>query len=542
MADDPGSVPTARPAPFDAVFGAALSHAQAGDLPRAVELFDAAIEIDPAHAAAHCNRGVALAQLKQPERALDDYDRAIALRPDFALAHVNRGNVLRQLGRPEAALESFDRAIAIQPQLAESHLNRGLALKELAQWDAALASFERALAIKPLLAEACSNSAIVLRELGRHDAALMSCERAVAVNPGLAEAWLNLGVSLADFNRMTEAVAAYERALSLQADLADAHFNLAVALLLQGDYRRGWHHYEWRWRTGDRTGPRGRRNHPPPLWLGAEPLAGKRIILHAEQGLGDTLQFCRYATAVARRGATVFLEVQPPLQSLLRELEGVAQVLAYGDEWPEVDYRCPLMSLPLAFGTNLEAMPQASCYLHADPSRVAIWRERLGPGRRPRVGLIWSGRQDHARDRLRSIPLEELLRWLPDEADYVSLQKEVRESDLASLGASSSVLNFAPCLDDFSDTAALCECMDLVISVDTSVAHLSAALGRTTWILLHYSPDWRWLLDRADSPWYASVRLYRQPRIGDWGAVLRRVAEGLRARRHSHLLQRNMPA
>jgi hypothetical protein len=265
---------------------------------------------------------------------------------------------------------------------------------------------------------------------------------------------------------------------------------------------------------------------PPPQWLGKEPLAGKTVLLYSEQGLGDTLQFCRYVKLVADLGARVILEVQRPLVSLLAQLEGVSQTVAAGNTPPEADYCCPLLSLPLAFSTRLDSIPRAAC-LSVSAAQVARWQERLGEKTQLRVGLMWSGNAAYQADRNRSIRLADLIPQLPAEFQYVSLQKEVREIDRPSLQSNRAILNFAEEQQDFSDAAALCECMDLVLSVDTSVAHLSAALGRETWVMLPFSADWRWLLGRDDSPWYPSVKLYRQRSVGDWGSVFERVRADL---------------
>jgi hypothetical protein len=298
-------------------------------------------------------------------------------------------------------------------------------------------------------------------------------------------------------------------------------------LLFQGDFDRGWRGYEWRWKNARRLGIGEVRNFKQPLWLGEESIAGKRLLLHSEAGLGDTVHFCRYVTLSAARGATVLLEVQPPLLGLLANLEGVSQVIAKGSPLPPFDYHCPLLSLPLAFKTTLDTIPAPAKYLQTDKAKVAQWRTLLGERTRPRVGLVWSGNPNNPMDERRSIPLADWVARLPPEFQYFCLQKDLRETDAAVLDSSSSIFWFDD-LPDFSTTAALCECMDVVISVDTSVAHVSGALGQRTWVLLAFTPDWRWLRDRDDTPWYPSVKLYRQKAVGDWNEVLARVAADLR--------------
>ncbi len=468
-----------------------LIAAQSGDSKRAVTLIGKSIRADPDNAVTYFNRGSALQQLKQYDAALDDYDHAIEMQSAFAAAHHNRGGVLLELERFEEALASYDQEIAIQPQHEAAWLHRGNVLASLRRWDAALASYNHAIAIRPELAVAHCNRGNVLKEL----------------------------------NRLDEALDSYSRAIEIQPDYAVAYANRAVTLLLAGELERGWTEFEWRWKI-EPSVSKGMRFRPPS-WRGEEPLAGKTLLLHAEQGFGDTLQFCRYVPLVEELGARVVLRVQKPLTTLLCGLPGVMRMAGHADTLADIDYQCPLMSLPLAFKTTLATIPAPTRYLHGAPGKVAHWQAKLGTPSKPRVGLVWSGGTGGKNDN-RRVPFEELIRQLPAEIQYVSLQKELHAVDEASLRGHSQILNFSDNLIDFSDTAALCECLDLVISVDTSVAHLSAALGKTTWILLACSPDWRWLLHRSDSPWYPSARLYRQDSIGDWRRVLAKVGADLK--------------
>ena len=345
----------------------------------------------------------------------------------------------------------------------------------------------------------------------------------LALRPDHAEAYYNRGIALQSMLRLPEALESYRRAVALRPDYALAHWNESLCRLLMGDFEGGWREYEWR-REVREFAPQY-HDFPRPLWLGEQEVAGRTILLHAEQGFGDTLQFCRYASLLAARGARVILEVQPPLKSLLTRLSGPAMVLAQGEPLPEFDLHCPLMSLPLACGTTLDTVPAAERYLTADPERVAACSARLGNTARPRVGLVWSGNPAHGNDYARSIALVDLLGSLDGAGvTFVSLQKDVRSHDRATLAARADILHCGEELRDFDDTAAWIEAMDLVISVDTSVAHLAGALGKPVWVLLPYAPDWRWLLEREDSPWYPTARLFRQPRSGDWDGVLLAVA------------------
>jgi tetratricopeptide (TPR) repeat protein/ADP-heptose:LPS heptosyltransferase len=493
----------------------------------ALTSYDRAVAIKPDYAEGHCNRGLALAELKRWDDALVSCDRALAIHAEFAQAHYNRGVVLKELGRWDEALTSYERAIALEPGFAEGYCNRGLVLAQLDRWEAALASYDQAIAIKPQFADAHFNRGLVLSKLERADAALASFDRAIALQPEFAEAWYNRGLVLAHVKQVNAALASYDRAIAIMPGYVEAHQNRSWMQLLSGDLARGWIGYEWRWKEANGADIKHKRTFRRPLWLGDGAIVGKTVLLHAEQGLGDTIQFCRYAKCVAELGASVILEVPSPLAPLLEHLEGVSTLIRQGNALPDFDVQCPLLSLPLALETTLDSIPSPQGYLSAAPAKVAQWRGMLGEQRAPRVGLAWSGSAVHKNDHNRSISFLEMVRHLPAEFEYVSLQKDLRETDRQALAANPNVVNFSDALSDFSDTAALCACMDVVVSVDSSVAHLSGALGKSAWILLPHHPDWRWLMEREDSPWYASVRLYRQTGIGDWDGVLRRVRADL---------------
>jgi tetratricopeptide (TPR) repeat protein len=397
-------------------------------------------------------------------------------------------------------------------------------LHELGRYDEALASHARALALRPCDAAALNNHGVTLHKLGRLDQALASYDSALAARPDYAEALVNRGVTLHDLTRYDEALASYDRAIALRPDDADAHFFTSLSRLLTGDFGRGWIEYEWR--KGAST-TISKRDFPQPLWLGEDDIAGKTILLHSEQGFGDTVQFCRYAPLVAARGAAVMVEVEQPLVDLMTGVAGVARVIAKGDPLPDFDVQCPLLSLPLAFKTRLETIPSGAGYLHAPAQAARNWDVRLGVKRRPEVGLAWAGNAGHVRDRERSIGLRELLPLLDVDVTFVSLQKEVRAADAETLEKRCEIRHFGDELKDFSDTAALISRLDLVISVDTSIAHLAGALGKPVWVLLTHVPDWRWLLDRDDSPWYPTARLFRQDSSREWNSALARVRDAL---------------
>jgi tetratricopeptide (TPR) repeat protein len=490
----------------------------------ALASFDKAVALQPDDAEAFNNRGIALQELRRFDEALASYDRALALEPDHVDAVNNRGVVLAALRRYDEALASYDRALALKPDYANPFNGRGVALMALRRFEEALASYDRALALKPDYADAFSNRGNVLRVLKRFDEAVASYDKAVALKPEHAEAFNNRGVALQELRRFDEALASYQHAQALNPDYAEAHWNEGLLRLLTGDFDRGWIKSEWRWRFGSLAS--SKRSFAQPLWRGDEPVEGKTILLHSEQGLGDTIQFCRYAPLVAARGARVILQVDEPLRQIVSGVAGVSLCISKAEAPPDFDLHCPLLSLPLAFATRLESIPSATPYLGV-PAHTTDWEARLGPKHRPRIGLVWSGNPRHENDFNRSIRLDAMSRLFDVAATFVSLQKDVRADDEAVLGARSDLLDLGRSLDSFSDTAALISRLDLVISVDTSVAHLAGALGRPVWMLLPYRPDWRWLLDREDCPWYPTARLFRQTDSREWQSVVERVHDAL---------------
>jgi tetratricopeptide (TPR) repeat protein len=426
------------------------------------------------------------------------------------------------------AIQLYDEAIALYPANAEAYYKRGNAQRNAGQMEAAVDSYNQAIELSPGHAHAYCNRGVVQQSLGLTAAAQASYDRAIALDPADAISHFNRALLMQELSRWGEALASYSRAIQIDPQNADAQYNRSMALLYQGEFASGWPAFEWRWKNAQRLGIGPRRQFTEPLWLGRESIAGKRLLLYCEGGFGDALQFCRYAKLCAGLGATVILETPAPLQGLLGNLAGVSELIVAGTALPPFDFQCPLMSLPLAFGTLLDTVPAPLNYLHADSAKVSHWRTLLGARTRPRIGLAWSGNPNNWIDARRSILLADWAAHLPREFQYYCLQKDVREPDKEALAANPFIVCFDDAQLDFDHTSALCECMDLVISVDTSLAHLSGALGRRTWVLLPVNPDWRWLQDRADSPWYPTARLYRQRIAGDWGEVFGRVATDLR--------------
>jgi tetratricopeptide (TPR) repeat protein len=514
------------PDQFDALQLLAEIKMQSGKAGEAFRLMTAAVKARPDIADAHVHLGHVLRALKRDADALASYDKALALAPHDVDALGSRADVLLSLRRPAEALVCLDRILATAPGHLEARSHRGVALAALGRHVEALAELDAALGAGPNPA-VIYNRGLTLAALGRTAEAVEAYDHTLAAIPNHVAALSSRGVALQALNRHAEATASFDRALALAPDYADAHFNKSLALLALGDYRAGQTEYEWRWK---RSGAAGVRNFGRPLWLGEASVAGKTLLLHAEQGLGDTIQLVRYVPRLAAAGAKVVLEVHPELKALISRLSGAAAVIAFGEPRPPFDLHCPLGSLPLALKTELTSVPADIPYLAADPARIERWRPRLEALGGPRVAIVWAGNAAHANDRNRSLPFARLAPlWAGGQARFVSLQRDLRPGEAEAL-AGGPVLDLGPELADFDDTAGVLACCDLVIAVDTSVAHLAGALGRPLWLLLPFSADWRWTRDADRSPWYPSARLYREPRAGDWDDVIARVARDLAAR------------
>lgn len=509
----------------DALHYLGVCQAQAGEYEAAVLSLSRAVELQPQNAVVHNHHGNALVGLSRCRQALDSYENAIRLDPSFADAHYNRGVALERLERRDAALASYDRAIACDASCAKAHNNRGNVLVDLRQYAEALRAYQRATQVQPGFADAWINCANAQRRLGHYEEALDSCAHALRLERDRAEAHSSRGAILSAMGRFAEALESCERALELQPALAEAQWNKSILKLSEGELNEGWTLYETRWRVKSLGLTRQYSSQPP--WLGSTSVRGKVVLLHAEQGYGDTIQFCRYAPLVAALGAKVILSVPASLQSLIATLAHVDEVLPQ-DTRPRFDEHCPLLSLPLAMGTDsLEQIPAPMAYLSAEPSTRARWSARLGPRTRPRIGLVWAGKETHSNDANRSLALAEMLPLLEYSAQYVSLQKQVRPIDAELLNGLPEVARLGEELTDFADAAALVAELDLIISVDTAIAHLAGALGKPVWVLLPYVADWRWLQERRNCPWYPTATLFRQPKVGDWLTVIEAVRREL---------------
>lgn len=463
---------------------------QAGDLRQAEMLYRQVLQIDP-----------------------------LNLQPELAKIHFNLGNALFAQGKLEEAAGSYQQGLRLQPELAEAHFNLGNILKAQGKFDEAITSYQSAVRLKPEHFGAYTNQGNVLGRQGKHDEAITCYQQALRLKPELVEAHTNLGHILRDKGKLDEALASYRQALVLKPDFIEAHHSLAMLLLLRGEFPQGWQEYEWRWRV---PGVRTPRAVTRPLWTG-EPLAGRTILLHAEQGLGDTLQFVRFARQVKACGAgRLLLECARTCARLMKQCDGIDGLCVRDEPLPHFDVHLPLLSLPRVLQMTLETIPQNVPYLHVDPELIQHWRDRLAGISGLRVGIVWQGNAQHVSDRWRSVALERFseLAEVPG-ISLISLQKGLGSEQLAKMPG--LALDLGPELNDLADTGAVLKCLDLVVSVDTAIVHLAGALAVTAWVALPFNPDWRWLLNRADSPWYPTLRLFRQTEPGQWDDVFRRI-------------------
>jgi tetratricopeptide (TPR) repeat protein len=541
------------------LFAQASARFGAGDRVGAAELFREVIERVPGMVAAHNNLGVALRLTGQSDEAIAAFRRAVEIAPDYAMAYANLGLTLRDLGRPDEAIQAFRGAVAADPAFAEGQNRLGALYLQTERPDLAVAHLRRATELAPTLAEAYTHLGMALTQLNRTEEAAAAharvvalrpddpvarfnlatsrsdeipieeveaaCRALIAAHPQLSEAHNGLGVVLQRQNRFEEALASFRRAVWVKPDSAQANINEAMVLLLLGRYEEGWPKYEWRRRLSVVHGIE--RALPP--WQG-EDIAGKSILLHSEQGLGDTLQFLRYVPLVAERARHVVLEIPRALVRMAASLPiDNVTIVHRGRIARGTDVHAPLLGLPRIFSTRVDNIPGRVPYLMPRRPLVERWAHSLAGDSRLKVGLVWGGNKEHKGDRRRSIGLARLAPLLAIEGIvWHSLQVGERAAELAALPVG-TVIDLSPRLKDFAETAGAIMNLDLVIAVDTSVAHLAGALGKPAWVMLPFSPDWRWLLEREDSPWYPTLRLYRQSAPGDWDTVVARVAGDLAA-------------
>jgi tetratricopeptide (TPR) repeat protein len=575
----------------DALALTGLAHAHRNQNEEAARFMSRALALNPHHAATQFNHANVLRKLERWSDAEQAYARVLALKPDHVEARRQRGHMLAEMKRDADALYELDRVptdniqtltlraklrfnagrlsdafadyeliVNLDPQNWEAWNNRGIMLDKVERYEDALQSYDRALALAPNDLNAMHNRGAALLCLSRFDEALPLFEHLIAADPGHADNWSCHGVALASLMRLDEALVSFEKGLALDPESMRAgngkgmalvalgrpqeaivqykkvagrhpgnpmtHGNLAFAELVSGNLIDGFVNYEWRRKDGPIG--KGQRDYPQPEWTG-ENLAGKTLLLHPEQGLGDVVQFGRFVPLLATRGASVILETPPALTTLMRSLDGSPSVITTGDPLPRFDLHGPLMSVAHRLGLTLETIPAAIPYLRADEAKRTAWRQKLAPLQGKRVGICWSGHRIHRNDHARSIPFANFAAVLDVPGiSFVSLQREVRDADQSQLRAHPHISDWMNDVADFADTAALISELDLVVTVDTSVAHVAGALGKPVWILITSAPDWRWLLNRSDSPWYPTARLFRQPTLGDWRSVTASVRDALR--------------
>jgi len=503
----------------------ALETHRAGRSAEARALYQEILNANPDHADALHLLGLSSFDQGRYEESLALIGRAIERNPSAAGYHNNLGNVLQQLRRFPEALLCYERALQLEPNYAEAYSNLGAALDDLGRTAEALDCFRQALELKPDHPDSYNNLGNSFRSLNLLEDAVACYKQAIQLRPGHPDAWNNLGGALAEQGYFLNAMQCYDHVLSVHPANAKAHWNRALVLLTAGNFEEGWQEYQWRWEARDVP----RRQFLQPLWDGAA-LQRKTILLHAEQGLGDTIQFARYASLLARQGAAVVLECQPRLVPLLATLPGVQSVVAAGDPLPWFDTHAPLLDVPRLVGTTLESIPAEIPYLKVDPARVDAWRQRLEAETRPKVGIAWAGSRTHQADHQRSVKLALFAPLAQFESiAFYSLQRGEKAAELSSPPSGLTIRCLEEESGDILDTAAAIMNLDLIITVDTMVAHLTAALGKPVWNLLPYLPDWPWLLESSTTPWYPTMRLYRQPEPGAWASVMEQVAADLAA-------------
>ena len=486
----------------------------------AVKVFDMAVQVGPADPGSWSNLGEALVDAGYSADAIGCFARALQIDPHRWDAAYKSGMLLRQQGRFEEALVCFDSCERLRPGQAPTLHLRALVLDALGRFEESLRDNRRAHQLDPENPYVSNCLGHNLMQLDRHEEALPWFDRALQRLPAFVEALNNKAFSLVRLHRFDEALATYARSKAVAPNNATADWNLALLQMLTGNFEDGWVLREARFRLP--SSPIAYPKFQQPRWFGNEDVKGKTILLYADEGLGDTIQFARYVPMVAAQGARVVLAVEEAVRPLLSGLTGAALCLSKSAIFPAFDLYCPMSSLPLAFRTRLTTVPSETPYLPRPPeNRLRAWEDRFGTHDNLRVGLVWSGNPKHGNDRNRSIPLRMLTRILDVDATFVSLQKDPRSTDQATL-VGTEMIDWTVDLTDFIETAALVSCLDLVITVDTSVAHLAGALGRPTWVLLPHTPDYRWLLDRDDSPWYPTARLFRQTTARDYEGVVDR--------------------
>lgn len=435
------------------------------------------------------------------------------------------GVFLQEKGIFDEAVLHYQKATSVNPNFTDAHFNMGVAFQQLGQHDKAILSYQQAIALNSENPKAHLNLGIAYKELGKYDEALESFKTAIKIKPDYAMAYYNSGNIHLAKGKYNEAMDYYKKAISIDNEYAEAHWNIALLNLMFGNFTEGWKEYEWRWKLGNLA---IKRTFDKPQWEGSD-INGKTILIYTEQGFGDTIQFIRYVPLIAKRGAKVIVECEKELVTLLQNVEGIRAIFFKESQLPEFDFYCPLLSLPLIFNTTVETIPSEIPYINVDPELSQKWHNKILNNSKLNVGLAWAGNPDLRRDYNRSYTFDVLSQLLKNlDINFYSLQKGEASYQIFSSPEGEKILDYTDELNDFRDTAAFIQNLDLVISADTAVAHLAGALGKSIWTLIPFVPDWRWMLNREDSPWYPTMRLFRQPSIGDWKSVIDMVEEELR--------------
>lgn len=502
----------------------AILYLQQGKFNEGRQLLEKSLQLDPKQPMALYNLGKAYQNQGKFNEASTAYKQVTKIQPQFADAYFSRGICLHFLERFAEAIMCFEDVIRFHPEAVHAYNAKGISLYHAGNYSDALVALQKALALNQQSPEIYNNLGLAYHKLNQFDAALENYNLALTINPNYADAYSNRGLTYQALKNTTEALKDYDRCLQIEPNHPDVNWNKALIKIQLGEYQEGWALYEWRWQSFSK---KWARHYEQPLWLGESSIKDKNILIYPEQGYGDFIQFCRYIPKLLELGAKVILETPAPLMALTASsFEGNIQLIESGKALPKFDVQCPIISLPLAFKTTLKNIPSTFPYLKTDPNKVQLWQEKLGKKTKPRLGLVWSGSTWHKNDHNRSIPFQTLLPLFDLPLEFHCLQKEIRKQDSVFFNKN-DIQNHQQDLKDFSNTAALIDQMDVVISVDTAVAHLAGALGKKLLLLLPSNPDYRWMLDKKDSLWYPSAKLLRQSAIGDWSEVMEKLKTSL---------------
>ena len=513
-----------QPAHFDALHMLGVIYYQLANFELSIKYIKQALQYNPSHADAYYNLGNAYIEKKQFDGAITCYRKAVQYNPNIVEAYDNLGHAYMEKKLFNEAITWYQKVTLLNPTSDTAYSNLGDAFQEIGQFDKAMTYYQQSLKLNSTNANTYNKLGVSLQLKGQIDEAIACYQEAVNLNPNSDTAYSNLGNAFQEIGQFDNAMIYYQKSLHLDSNRVDAHLNMSLILLLSGNFKKGWKEYEWRKKLKDFYQPLFSQ----PMWEGSD-ITEQTILLHAEQGFGDTIQFIRYAPLVAEHGAKVIVECLKELHSLLQTVNGIHQVIVRGEKLPEFNTHCSLLSLPLVFNTTLDNIPVKIPYVTADPLLVEKWRDKVSSDHSQfKIGLVWSGNPRHVDERKRSCTLENFSSLsLLNDVTFYSLQKGEPAEQTKNPPEGMKLVDCTGDIHNFSDTAALIDNLDLVISVDTAVAHLAGALGKPVWTLLPFVPDWRWMLNRGDSPWYPTMRLFRQPSLGDWESVILKVKDEL---------------